>query len=57
MTEESRKWGFQGVGKYVHSGMFKAALYIRQEIENHGALRRYVQTQVHGYTCKTIEID
>ena len=46
MHEDALRWGFDGAGKYAHSGMFKAALYIRQEIENHRALRHYVQSQV-----------
>lgn len=33
MSEAGRLWGFDGTGRYAHGGMLKAALYIRQELE------------------------
>lgn len=33
MSEAGRLWGFDGTNRYAHGGMLKAALHIRQELE------------------------
>jgi sn1-specific diacylglycerol lipase len=36
MAEAGQKWGFNGEGKYAHSGMLRSAMWIRQDIESSG---------------------
>lgn len=36
MAEAGQKWGFDGEGKFAHSGMLRSAMWIRQDIESSG---------------------
>lgn len=45
MKEMGVKWGFDGAGKYTHSGMLHAADTLRIEIEKFGILRKLMTTK------------
>ena len=38
------KWGFDGAGKFAHSGMLRAAMWIRQDLETSGLLSDLLQS-------------
>lgn len=40
MREAGKRWGFNGRGRWAHSGMLRAALVIRGEIEEARILNR-----------------
>lgn len=40
LTEAGEKWGFHGRGKWAHSGMLRAAMAMREEIEEAQILER-----------------
>jgi len=43
MTEAGKLWGFNGSGRYCHTGFLRSALWIRQDIEVMGKLSAYTK--------------
>jgi hypothetical protein len=52
LSEAGEIWGFNGAGKYAHSGMLRAAMHIRKEIETSGILDQFGLAKV----CTTVPI-
>jgi sn1-specific diacylglycerol lipase len=42
MKEAGQKWGFNGEGKFAHSGMLRSAMWIRQDIESSGLVAELI---------------
>ncbi len=42
------KWGFDGAGRFAHSGMLRSALWIREDLEQSGLLLSQASTGSNG---------
>lgn len=48
MFEAGITWGFHGIGRWAHGGMLRAAIKIREEIEESNVLSRIYDESLTG---------